>query len=46
VNDPIEYLNGRRRPFWETMELQAARGDRWAIRALEARMVWLKDWLK
>jgi len=40
--DPIEYENGRRRPFWITMEDRAKRGDRYASSALEARREWLR----
>lgn len=40
-NDPMEYLNGRRRPFWEVMELRAKYLDPHAIHALRARKVFL-----
>lgn len=42
LDDPTEYRDGRRRPFWETMEEQAAMGDSYAISALDARQVFLE----
>jgi hypothetical protein len=41
LNDPIEYHNGRRRPFWESMELRAKSLSPDAIHALRARKAFL-----
>jgi hypothetical protein len=37
LDDPVEYINGHRRPFWETMEIKAKSLDPYAINALRAR---------
>lgn len=43
LSDPTEYRDGRRIPFWESIEIKARHLDPYAISALRARKAFTKS---